>query len=105
MEREGNCRILRSNDAERDGICVARSQEPELQFLHAQNTLNRAKLETFRRLPTDELVSSLAPGGAGALKVRPDGTVLDGHHRLRVLLERGIDIDCLPREIIEKKKE
>jgi len=29
--------------------------------------------------------------------------VLDGHHRLTVLLERGVDINTLPREIIEKK--
>src|SRR5208282_1345109 len=27
------------------------------------------------------------------------GTVLDGHHRLRVLVERGADIRHLPREI------
>jgi hypothetical protein len=37
------------------------------------------------------------------LKVRPDGTVLDGHHRISVLEERGEDIHLLPREIMEKE--
>jgi len=74
----------------------------DLRFLHLETTLNRVKLELFRSLSTDELVSSLAPGRPGALKVRPDGTVLDGHHRLRVLIERGADIHRLPREIMER---
>jgi hypothetical protein len=52
-----------------------------------------------------ELRSSLAPGQQGSLKVRPDGTVLDGHHRISVLAERGEDIHQLPREIIERSDE
>lgn len=82
---------------------VDASEGPELKFLHAETTLNRVKLEWFRSLTTEELISSLAPGGPGAIKVRPDGTVLDGHHRLRVLVERGVDIRRLPREIMERK--
>ena len=65
--------------------------------------LIRAKLELFRHLSTDELKSSLAPGQRGSLKIRPDGTVLDGHHRISVLFERGEDIHQLPREIMEKE--
>ena len=57
------------------------SPMPDLKFIHAETTLNPAKLEQFRRLSTDELKFSLAPSRQGALKVRPDGTVLDGHHR------------------------
>src|SRR6266487_611658 len=72
---------------------------PDLRFLHTESTLNRAKLEQFRRLSTGELTSSLAPGKQGSLKVRPDGTILDGHHRISVLAERGEDIHQLPREI------
>jgi hypothetical protein len=60
------------------------------------------KLDFFRRLSTVELIKSLAPGQAGSLKAREDGTMLDGHHRVRILIERGEDIDRLPREIIEK---
>jgi hypothetical protein len=61
------------------------------------------KLEGFRRIETVALKASLDPGSPGSLKVRPDGTVLDGHHRLFVLIERGEDIHSLPREIIEKE--
>jgi hypothetical protein len=61
------------------------------------------KLDLFRGLSTDELILSLAPGRPGALKVRPDGTVLDGYHRLRVLIERGTDIRHLPPEIMERE--
>jgi protein-tyrosine phosphatase len=52
-------------------------REPKLRFLHSENALNRLKLEQFRRLSTNVLKFSLAPGQQGALKVRPDGTVLD----------------------------
>jgi hypothetical protein len=76
---------------------------PRLRFLHSQEMLNAIKLEAFRCLPTDEIRSTLLPGQPGALKARPDGTVLDGHHRLSVLLERGHDIHLLPREILEKE--
>jgi len=42
------------------------------------------------------------PGQPGSLKVRSDGTILDGHHRVEVLRERGIDVDQLPREVLAK---
>ena len=76
---------------------------PNLKFLHSDTDLNRVKVELFRKLSTDELILSLRPGKSGALKARPDGTVLDGHHRLRVLTERGVDIYQLPREIIQRE--
>jgi hypothetical protein len=78
---------------------------PKLKFLHSEGTLSKVKLEFFRRMRTDELRYSLAPGTQGSLKVRPDGTVLDGHHRLSVLLERGEDIHQLSREIMEASDE
>jgi len=78
---------------------------PNLRFLHAESTLNGLKLEQFRRLSTIELKLSLVPGQPGSLKVREDGTVLDGHHRIKVLAERGEDIQRLPREIIERRDE
>ena len=64
--------------------------------------LNRTKLNHYARLTTAELLLSLAPGQPGSLKVRDDGTILDGHHRVAVLRERGIDVDQLPREILSK---
>ena len=78
-------------------------EKMRLKFLHAVTALNRTKLELFRRLSTEELKFSLEPGKAGSLKVRSDGTVLDGHHRLSILEERGEDIHQLPREIIERE--
>jgi hypothetical protein len=78
-------------------------KQPKLQFLHSENALNSVKLAQFRRLSTDVIASSLQPGQSGCLKARPDGTVLDGHHRLAVLLERGEDIHSLAREIMVKE--
>ena len=81
------------------------SKAPRLKFLHSASVLNHVKLSIFRRPSTDELKSSLAPCERGSLKVRHDGTVLDGHHRLSILMERGENIDRLPREIIEREDE
>ncbi|HTS78620.1 MAG TPA: hypothetical protein VMG40_20585 [Bryobacteraceae bacterium] len=81
------------------------SEVPKLKFLHAESNLIPAKLDLFRALATAELTLSLAPGEKACLKTRPDGTVLDGHHRIRVLAERGVDVDLLPREIMEKSDE
>ncbi len=75
---------------------------PPLRFLHSDSTMNRWKLEHFRRLSSAELKVSLLPGQPGALKARPDGVLLDGHHRLHVLAERGENIELLPREIMER---
>jgi hypothetical protein len=73
-----------------------------LRFLHSDDVINQVKLDVFRRQSSDSIKLALLPGKPGSLKTRPDGTVLDGHHRLFVLLERGENIDELPREIIEK---
>ncbi len=83
-------------------ISMDASDRPVLRFLHSEDSLNRVKLAAFRRFSTEAIKASLHPGQPGSLKVRVDGTVLDGHHRLAVLLERAEDIHCLPREIMEK---
>ena len=75
---------------------------PPLKFLHPEASLNPGKLATFEKMPTDALKQSLAPGRAHSLKTRPDGTVLDGHHRLHILKGRGEDVDMLQREILER---
>ena len=76
--------------------------QPRLKWLHAESLLSQAKLGQFSRISTQGLLDSLKPGQPGSLKVRPDGTVIDGHHRLWILRDRGIDIDALPREIVPK---
>jgi hypothetical protein len=79
--------------------------EPPLRFLHAEQVLSQVKLEQFRRTSTPALIESLRPGQSGALKAKADGTVLEGHHRLVLLRERGINIDALPRETLPQKPE
>ena len=76
--------------------------QPPLRFLHADASLVRTKLEQFAKVSTDELIESLRPGKPGSLKARPDGTVIDGHHRIKILQERGYDVDSLPREVIPR---
>lgn len=77
-------------------------QKTGLKFLHPQASLSAVKLEALRRLSTDTLKASLHVGQTHSPKARADGTLLDGHYRLAVLLERGVDINTLPRDIIEK---
>ena len=77
-------------------------ENPPLQPLHLASALNPAKLNHYARLTTEELIRSLAPGQLGALKTRPDGTVIDGHHRIAVLRDRGVEVDQLPREVLVK---
>jgi len=75
---------------------------PPLKSLHPDSSLSQVKLAQFSKLSTDDLLDSLSPGRPESLKTRPDGTVIDGHHRLAVLRQRGIHIETLPREVIPK---
>jgi hypothetical protein len=77
-------------------------KNPPLQSLHDRSLLNQTKLNQYARLTTAELMRSLARGEPGSLKVHDDGTILDGHHRIAILRERGIDVDQLPREVLPK---
>jgi ParB-like chromosome segregation protein Spo0J len=77
------------------------SQLP-LKPLHSDSSLSQVKLAQYDKLSTQELVDTLKPGQPGSLKARPDGTIVDGHHRIKILRDRGVDVDALPREIILK---
>lgn len=78
-------------------------KQPPLKPLHAESILSQAKIDRFSQLSDGELIESLKSGRPGSLKTRPDGTVIDGHHRIKVLRDRGIDVDSLPREVIPKE--
>ncbi len=78
------------------------SNQPPLKQLHADSSLIRSKLDHYGKLSDQELIDSLKPGQQGSLKVRLDGTVVDGHHRIKILRDRGVDVDSLPRELIPK---
>jgi hypothetical protein len=74
--------------------------QPPLKSLHPDSSFSAAKLVQYDKLSTEALIDSLKPGQPGSLKVKPDGTVMDGHHRLRLLRDRGVDVDILPREVL-----
>ena len=78
--------------------------QPPLKFLHSESSLIELKLEYFRKISTEDLLESLKPEETGALKTKADGTIMDGHHRITILRERGIDVEKLPREIWERMK-
>jgi len=75
---------------------------PPLKPLHPDSKLIKSKLSDYDKLSTQDLIDSLKPGQQAPLKTRPDGTILDGHHRIKILRDRGVDVDSLPREIVVK---
>ena len=79
--------------------------KPPLRPLHSTAILSQVKLDEFRKMGTAELIGSLRPGQSGGLKTKADGTVMEGHHRLVVLRERGVEIDVLPREVFPQESE
>jgi hypothetical protein len=78
--------------------------QPPLRRMHGdaiyESGSARDSLEYHRRKTTDEIVASLRPYHALALRVTVDGLVKNGNTRLKVLLERGYDVETLPREIV-----
>ena len=75
---------------------------PPLVPLHPDSSLSPAKLEQYAKASIQDLIDSLRPGQPGSLKARPDGTMVDGHHRIKILRDRGVDVSSLPREIVPK---
>jgi hypothetical protein len=73
---------------------------PPLKFLHSEASLSNVKLAQFERIETDALQRSLLPGRTDCLKARPDGTVLDGHHRIYIFRGQGVNVNALSSEIV-----
>jgi hypothetical protein len=57
------------------------SNSPLVLPRHPESSLVASKLDQFNRISTEILEMSLLPGQKDSLKTRPDGTILDGHHR------------------------
>ncbi len=80
------------------------SPPPPLQRIHSDQTLtsgsSRFSLDYWRRQSTDDIVRSLQPGNTEALRVKSDGCIMNGNTRIKVLEERGYNINGLPRELI-----
>ena len=81
---------------------VQRAAPPPLKVLHPEDSLVSSKLAQLDRLSTEALVQSLTPGQRDCLKTRPDGTIIDGNHRIHILRKRGVNVDAFPREIVWK---
>lgn len=82
---------------------VADTPLPPLQRIHPDSTYDsdpeaRRSLDFWRRQPTDAIVESLRPGARQPLIVKPDGRIFQANTRIRVLQERGYDVNSLPRE-------
>jgi hypothetical protein len=77
---------------------------PQLQRIHSdavyQSGSARLALEYWRKQPTSAIVDSLRPGQPESLMVKPDGRIMNGNTRVKVLVERGYDIGSLPRDPI-----
>ena len=73
------------------------SARPALKLLHAEKNLSKASLAYFRKQGTEDIVRSLQPGMVEPLIVNARGTVMQGNHRIFVLMERGFDVNSLPR--------
>ena len=84
---------------------VDQPQYPPLKPLHPNSSLNTVKIAQLERLSTEQLVATLLPGQEGCLKTRLEGTILDGHHRIHILRQRGVDVDVLPRDVVVKDQE
>jgi hypothetical protein len=77
---------------------------PPLRRIHSDQTLqtgrNRLSLEHWRKQTTQKIVDSLRPGEPEALRVKSDGRIFNGNTRVKVLEERGYDINSLPCETV-----
>ena len=79
-------------------------RRPPLRRIHTDEMLttgaSRFSLEYWRRRKIEEIIESLRPGNIEALQVKPDGRIFNGNVRVKVLEERGFDINGLEREIV-----
>lgn len=82
-----------------------KAKVPKLRRIHPDATYEldaeaKASLAYWRTRPTDEIVESLLPGGEDPLVTKPDGRMMNGNTRTKVLEERGFDVNTLPRELL-----
>jgi hypothetical protein len=77
---------------------------PPLRRIHSDQTLeagsNRVVLEYWRQQPTEDIVNSLQPGQPEGFKVTSDGRIMNGNTHIKVLEERGFDVNSLPRAVL-----
>jgi RHS repeat-associated protein len=69
-----------------------------LKGLHSEAARSKASFDYWNKKSTQEIIDSLKPGQPEALRVKLDGTIMNGNTRVDILSERGVDINNLPRE-------
>jgi hypothetical protein len=78
--------------------------QPALRRMHGDAIYQigsaRSSLEYHRRQTSDWIVASLLPNQQSALRVTADGLIKNGNTRIKILLERGFDVNTLSREIV-----
>ncbi len=84
---------------------AGKADQSKLKRIHSDETLNSGSnkfdLESQRTRSTQDITDSLKPGASEPLKVKADGRIFDGNTRIKVLEERGVDINSLPRTTID----
>lgn len=70
-----------------------------MSFMHSEDTIKgrAGNYSSLSKEPTEKIINSLKPGSEEPLRVGPDGKIWDGNTRIKILQERGIDINQLPR--------
>ena len=77
----------------------------KLKRLHPDSSLKPRALAHWRAETTEKIVQSLTTPGDEMLRIRPDGTVLQGNHRVKILEERGFDTSILRDDAIIELKD
>jgi hypothetical protein len=81
---------------------VSGKSRPPLWSIHSDETIESGEgsfsLKYWRRQKTPDIVESLRPGTDESLKVKPDGRIINGNVRIKILDERGFDVNGLERE-------
>jgi hypothetical protein len=77
---------------------------PPLKRIHPDSTLDsgssKYSTDYWQSRSNQEIIDSLAPSANEPLSVKPDGRIMDSNTRVRILEERGVDVNSLPRTIV-----
>ena len=67
--------------------------------MHSEQTIksSASNYSSLEKMPTEKIIDSLKPGRPEPLRVGPDGKIWDGNTRIKILQERGVDVNRLPR--------
>lgn len=75
------------------------SSQPPLQSIHPDSSLRKSSLDFWDKKSSQEIIDSLKPGAKEPLITYPDGRIVQGNTRIKILRDRGVDVDQLPRAI------